>query len=97
MASVVAYARDDRRLNPPPEVVDAQLLKAFPGRTLDELDGMDWGRWQRATEAQMHLDVERVRAQMLDGSTKAADLPDGVAALIREHDALVGDDDDGEG
>jgi hypothetical protein len=73
------------------------LLKAFPGRTLDELEGMDWGRWQRAQEAQMRLDVEKLRRDLLDGTRKGKDLPEGVLQMIKQHDALVGDDDDGEG
>lgn len=31
--------------------MDAWLLRKFPGRTLEELDGMDWGRFNRAMEA----------------------------------------------
>jgi hypothetical protein len=69
------------------------LLKAFPGRMLEELDGMDWGRWQRAAEAQMRLDVETLRARTFEGNGKFSDLPEGVMRMIQEHDALVEDDD----
>lgn len=96
MAALVGYARDGRRLDPPPEAIDAHLLKAFPGRTLEELDGLDWGRWQRALEAQMHLDVEQLRRRFHNAEIKSADIPPDVWALILEHDALVGDEDDGQ-
>ena len=95
MAALVSYARGERRLDPPDAVIDALLLKAFPGRTLDELDGMDWGRWQRAQAVQMHMDNEHLRSKLLDGDMESDDLPDGVSALIVEHDALLEDDDDG--
>lgn len=95
MAALVSYTRGERRLDPPDAVIDALLLKAFPGRTLDELDDMDWGRWQRAQAAQMHMDIEHLRRKLLDGDMKSDDLPDGVSALIVEHDALLEDDDDG--
>jgi hypothetical protein len=65
------------------------MLKRFPGRTLEELDGLDWGRHQRAFEAQNRLDVEEMRARSLNGKTSAKDLPDVVWEMIREHDALV--------
>jgi len=68
------------------------LLKRFPGRTLEELDGLDWGRHQRAFEAQTRLDVEDLRARSLDGKTSAKDLPESVWDMVREHDALVEDD-----
>lgn len=88
----MAYARGVRR-DPPDAALDAMLLKAFPGRMLEELDGMDWGRWQRAAEAQMRLDVETLRARTFEGNGKFSDLPEGVMRMIQEHDALVEDDD----
>lgn len=42
---------------PPDALLDAWLLGRFPGRTLEELDGMDWGRFSRALEAGQ---IERV-------------------------------------
>lgn len=70
------------------------LLKAFPGKTLEELDGMDWGRWQRAREAQWRLDIEGLRAKGRAGDADLKSLPAEVWDVIREHDALVGDEDD---
>lgn len=42
---------------PPDELIDAWLLTRFPGRTLEELDAMDWARYSRALEA---AQIERV-------------------------------------
>ena len=53
-AAVVRYVRrdgDDRSLAAPEVLVDAWLLGMFPGRTLEELDTMDYGRLLRALEA----------------------------------------------
>lgn len=96
MAALAGEARGSRRHATPDAVTDALLLRAFPGRTLEELDAMDWGRWRRAVEAQTRLDVEALRVRYLAGDLKAGDMPAGVWAMIQEHDALVGDED-GEG
>lgn len=71
------------------------MLKRFPGRTLEEIDRIDWGRHQRAFEAQFRLDIEELREKTLTGKASAKDLPESVWDVIREHDALVGDEDDG--
>jgi len=74
--------------------MDAMLLKRFPGRTLEELDGIDWGRHQRAFEAQYRMDVEELRSKALEGNASAKDLPASVWDAVREHDALVGAEED---
>ena len=64
-------------------------MEMFPGRTLDELAGMDWPRLQRALEARRMSDVERKREWLMDKSGKAADRLDADdVAAIREHDDL---------
>lgn len=73
------------------------LLKAFPGRPLEELDAMDWGRWRRAVEAQTRMDIESLRAKGLEGDANLKELPADVWAVIREHDALMEELDDGTG
>lgn len=70
------------------------LLKAFPGKTLEELDGMDWGRWQRAREAQWRLDIEGLRAKSFAGNADMKSLPQEVLDVWREHDALIGEEGD---
>ena len=37
------------------------MLKRFPGRTLEELDGIDWTRYLRALAAQTVLNTEEAR------------------------------------
>lgn len=96
MAALVAEARGERSHEQGREVTDAYLLKAFPGRTLEELDGMDWGRWRRAEEAQLHMDVEHIRATAFENKRTFSELPEAVLRLIQEHDALLGDDDGAE-
>lgn len=36
-------------------------MRLFPGRTLEELDGLDWVRLQRAVEAQNIEQIEQLR------------------------------------
>ncbi len=46
------------------------MLRDFPGRTLEELDGMDYGRYRRAQRA---LEIERlegIRIQQAQGIIK---------------------------
>lgn len=43
----------------------------------------------------MRLDIEELRAQSLKGKASAKDIPESVWKMIREHDALAGEDDDG--
>ena len=45
----------------PPAVLDAWLLERFPGKTLDELDGMDFARYWRAVTVQRIQGIERLR------------------------------------
>ena len=57
----MGYARgSEGHARPPDALIDAWLLQRFPGRTLDELDTMDWGRYSRALEA---AQLERVLAR----------------------------------
>ncbi len=63
------------------------LLRKFPGRTLDELDRMDWMRYQRAMEAQRVIDVEGRRAAFTSGNLEELDTADWEA--IRLHDQLL--------
>lgn len=51
--------------------MDAWLLRQFPGRTLDELDGMDWGRYLRAMEADHMQTIEDKRIAQINGDIKA--------------------------
>jgi hypothetical protein len=71
----------------PAALLDAWLLREFPGRTLEELDGMDFGRLWRALAARAVLKAEEARENQLAGKYKPT------AAEWREivrNDRLVG-------
>ena len=61
-------------------------MTRFPGRTLDELDSMDWGRYLRAMEAGNVEDIEDKRLSHINGKVKKLDADDWDA--IREHDRM---------
>lgn len=65
-------------------------MQRFPGRTLDELDAMDWGRYLRAMEAQHMGEIEAKRDAQIAGNTKLT--PDEWEQVMA-HDALLEDDD----
>lgn len=46
------------------------MLRRFPGRTLEELDQMDWARYMRAMEAEKVMIAEEQRAAFLSGTIK---------------------------
>lgn len=62
-------------------------MRQFPGRTLDELDGMDWYRYLRARAAANIERVETLRARHLAGDAASLDADDW--RMIVEHDALL--------
>lgn len=65
---------------------DAYLLQRFPGKTLEELDQIDWGRLMRAQHVR-HIDqVEEMRELYFQKKYKPT--PDEWAAVVR-HDRLV--------
>lgn len=45
-------------------------MRRFPGRTLEELDQMDWARYMRAMEAEKVMVAEEQRSAFLGGSIK---------------------------
>jgi hypothetical protein len=45
-------------------------MRLFPGRTLEELDTLDWVRLQRAVEAQNIEQVEQLRRSQIRGKYK---------------------------
>jgi hypothetical protein len=75
------------------EYLDYWLLQRFPGRTLEELDGVDWLRLQRAETVGRIVDVEQRRKAWHKSKDRK---PDAFTAaewrMIRRHDRLVGDD-----
>ena len=63
------------------------LLRKFPGRTLDELDRMDWMRYQRAMEAQRILDIEGKRAAFTSGNLDNLSTDEWL--VVQENDRLL--------
>lgn len=84
----MGYVREGHS-QPPEELVDSWLLQLFPGRTLDELDMMDWGRLWRALSARQVEHVEKRRIDFLAGTVK--ELTKDEWDQIRAHEELVGD------
>jgi hypothetical protein len=70
-------------------------MERFPGRTLEELDGLDWFRLMRALDAQQARDVERKRSDFLNKKLGRDGLTEEDWKLIAEHDELVGEITDG--
>ena len=86
----MGYLRgDDEGIGPPPPLIDAWLLQAFPGRTLDELDGMNWPRYLRAREAQNMEAVEKTRQMQVTGKLKPEDIAAETWEAIKRHDYLL--------
>jgi len=66
-------------------------MQQFPGRTLEELDGVDIIRLFRVNEAGRIVDVERRRALMLEGK---AELSNDEWRMVRRHDRLMAEAED---
>lgn len=67
---------------------DSYMLSNFPGRTLDEIDGMDILRWMRAMDARSIETVESNRSMQKKGKKKAKEIPAKVLRQFVEHDKL---------
>ena len=75
------------------EYLDWWLMQRFPGRTLEELDGVDWLRLQRAEQVARIVDVEQRHATWLKRKDhKASDLSPADWRMIRRHNRMVGED-----
>jgi hypothetical protein len=68
---------------------DEMLLRTFPGRTLEELDGVNWLRLWRALEVREIRNVEEMREQFLAG--RLTELPASTWQMIRRHDRMITD------
>lgn len=69
--------------------MDAWLLDTFPGRTLEELDGMDWIRFMRAQEARNVMAVESVRLDVIRKRTKPENLLHATLEAIESNEKLM--------
>ncbi len=70
-------------------LLDAWLLRKFPGKMLEELDGMDIARYFRALEAESIELLETRRSLMIAGKLEQSDLSPSDWEQITEHDRLV--------
>lgn len=86
---MVSYLRDSEGLAPSDALIDAWLLSSFPGRTLDEIDAMDWPRYLRAREAQAIEAVERTRSLRVARKLNDDDIAPETWEAIKRHDELV--------
>lgn len=64
------------------------MLSNFPGRTLEELDGINILRWFRAMDARNIETVEQTRKAQQGGKIKNKDLPKGAYQKFLEHDKM---------
>lgn len=60
---------------------------------MEELDGIDYGRFLRAVEAERMEAVERRRLLQIDGKLEELSAADW--EMVKDHDAMVEGDDDG--
>lgn len=60
-------------------------MEQFPGRTLEELDDIDWGRLMRAKEAEHVRNVEELRLQHMAGKIEADKIQPDEWAAFKEH------------
>lgn len=70
-------------------MIDSWLLEMFPGRTLEELDTMDWYRLQRALQAKHVRYIEEQRRQLVTGKIKGDKLDPVVGLEIKRHDMIA--------
>ena len=70
-------------------MIDAWLLKRFPGRTLEELDSIDWFRFMRALEAEKIERVEEKLELMTSKKLKAKDVSAADHKALIRHDELL--------
>lgn len=69
--------------------MDAWLLSLFPGRTLEELDDIDYPRLLRALEADQIQHVERERRRYLADKVSPKNQDARVQEAIKEHELLL--------
>lgn len=76
----------------PPELhsslFDSWMLSNFPGRTLEELDGIDILRFMRAIEARSIESTERLNADILSKKVKPTDVDSDSWKRILEHNEM---------
>ncbi len=64
-------------------------MRQFPGRTLDELDGIDWFRLRRAKQAEIVEEAEKVNQLYKDKRIDADKIPTSVWETIRDNQRIL--------
>lgn len=72
--------------------IDWWLLQKFAGKTLEELDAIDWPRLQRAMEVDRIVEAEQRRRLYIDGKLDQDDIDDSEWVMWARHDVLVGEE-----
>lgn len=78
------------------EYLDWYLMQKFPGRTLEELDTLDWLRLQRALEVGRIVELEQRHVLVMNGKLKADALNAWEWAQVRRNTALYEDSGGGD-
>lgn len=65
------------------------MLRLFPGRTLEELDGIDLARLKRALDAQHIERLEQTKRLFLDGKLEPDAIPPADWLEIRDYEAAL--------
>ena len=73
------------------EYLDYWLMQKFPGRTLEELDRIDWLRLQRALEVGRIVELEAKNTLVTEGKLPTESLTSREWAQIQRHNALFDD------
>ena len=80
------FLRDNR------EYLDWWLMQCFPGRTLEELDNIDWLRFMRAQDVGRLVTYEQQRKRYMDGVLKQEQLTAAEWAHVEKYAYLDGED-----
>lgn len=70
-------------------MLDAFLLSLFPGKTLEELEDIDWPRLMRALEVKSIGNTEEVYGKFRQGLIQASSITAQQWQQIKEHDDLL--------
>jgi hypothetical protein len=90
-ASLIRFHRNQlgNRERRPDAITDAWLLANFPGRTLEELDTMNWGRYLRAQMALHVRSVEEKRLMHMQSLIKSDQMRPADWEAIAEHERIL--------
>jgi hypothetical protein len=69
--------------------VDYWLMQRFPGRTLEELDSVDWPRLMQAVDVEHIVAIETKRKQFTSGRVKRKDVTNYELRQFDRHDRLL--------